>query len=47
VTALLVASAIGVGAIIGAAMILPCPACQRRRERLRAAVAAWRGKKTG
>ena len=41
-TALLIASAIGVALILGLALILPCPACRLRRERMRAAYARWR-----
>jgi hypothetical protein len=47
VIGLLIASAIGVAAILGAAMILPCPACRRRRERLRAGLAALRRRNNG
>ena len=41
-TIVLIASAIGVALVIGTAMALPCPACKRRRERMRAAVLEWR-----
>jgi hypothetical protein len=44
-TALLGLSAAGVAAIVALALALPCPACQRRRARLRAAYAAWRERK--
>jgi hypothetical protein len=40
--ALLTASAIGVAIIASLAMLLPCKACQARRERMRAAYARWR-----
>lgn len=36
-TALLVASGVGV-AIVAVALILPCEACRKRRERLKAAL---------
>lgn len=39
---LLIVSAIGVTLILGLALILPCKACQARRERMRAAYARWR-----
>jgi hypothetical protein len=45
--ALLTVSAISVGIILGLAMILPCKACQARRERLRAAYARWRETNSG
>jgi hypothetical protein len=45
VNVLLIASAIGVAAIIGLALVLPCPACKRRRERLRVALSDLRRKK--
>lgn len=38
----LIAAAVGVFVIVGAALILPCPACRKRRERLRAAYAEWK-----
>jgi len=38
------ASAIGVILIVGLAMILPCKACDKRRERLRAAYDVWRAR---
>lgn len=38
----LIAWAIGVGAIIGLALILPCEGCRLRRERLKRAYALWR-----
>lgn len=41
-TALLVSSAIGVALIAGLALLLPCPACRKRRERMQAAYARWR-----
>lgn len=44
---LAIASAIGIGAIVVTALILPCPACKYRRERMRAAIAAWRRRKNG
>ena len=44
-TALFVASGAAVGAIVLLALALPCPACKRRRERIRAAYAAWRAAK--
>jgi hypothetical protein len=40
--ALLAVSGIGVAIIVGLAMLLPCKACQARRERMRAALARWR-----
>lgn len=41
----LVAAALGVLVILGAAFILPCPACRKRRERFRAAYAEWKARK--
>ena len=41
-TTLLVASSIGVVVIVGLALLLPCPACRTRRERMREAYARWR-----
>ncbi len=41
-TTLLIAAAIGVAVIFGLAMALPCPACKKRRERMREAYARWR-----
>jgi hypothetical protein len=41
VTALLLTSGIGVAVILGLAWLLPCPACRKRRERMRAAYARW------
>jgi len=41
-TALLVAAGIGVFFIVGLALLLPCPACKKRRERMREAYARWR-----
>jgi hypothetical protein len=41
----LIAAAVGVLVIFGTALILPCPACRKRRERLRAAYAEWKAKK--
>lgn len=32
----------GALAIVGAAIALPCPACEQRRQRLKAAYEAWR-----
>jgi hypothetical protein len=39
-------SAAVVAAIVALALALPCPACQRRRARMRAAYAAWREQRT-
>lgn len=41
-TIALIAWAIGVGAVIGLALILPCEGCRLRRERLKRAYAQWR-----
>jgi hypothetical protein len=43
--ALLIVSAIGVTLIIGLALILPCAACRKRRERMQAAYAEWKSRK--
>lgn len=43
-TFLLAAAGVGV-AIVGIALILPCEACRKRRERYRAAYAAWMAQK--
>jgi hypothetical protein len=40
-TAIIVIAAL-VAAFIGLVLILPCKACQRRRERLQAAYEQWR-----
>lgn len=44
--ALLIAAGAGVILILGIALILPCPACKKRRERMRAAYAEWKARKT-
>jgi hypothetical protein len=46
VTVLLTASAIGVALIIGLALALPCAACRKRRERMQAAYAEWKARKS-
>ncbi len=43
--ALLAAAATGVILILGAALVFPCPACRKRKERLRAAYAEWKARK--
>ena len=43
-TVLLAAAGVGV-AIVGLALILPCQACRKRRERFRAAYAVWKAQK--
>jgi len=40
-TVVLVAAALAL-IIVGIALVLPCPACERRRERLKAAYDSWR-----
>jgi hypothetical protein len=36
-----------VAIIVGLAFVLPCPACEKRRERMRAALARWRETHSG
>ena len=43
-TVLLTAAAVGITLIVGAALVFPCPACRKRRDRLRAAYAAWKAR---
>ncbi|MBX7201205.1 MAG: hypothetical protein K1X51_17700 [Rhodospirillaceae bacterium] len=43
-TVLLIVSGVGVVVILGAAFAFPCPACRKRRERLRAAYAGWKAR---
>jgi hypothetical protein len=42
VTALLAIAGITAGLVAALALMLPCSACEKRRERLRAALARWR-----
>lgn len=42
---LLIAAGAGVILVMGAALVLPCPACKKRRERLRAVYAEWKARK--
>ena len=44
----MIALIVGVAAaaiLVGVALVMPCKACQRRRERLEAAYEAWRSKR--
>ncbi len=46
-TALLLISGATVAVIVVLALVLPCPACKLRRERMRAAYQRLRAKKSG
>jgi hypothetical protein len=44
-TGFLIASAIGIAAILGLALALPCEGCRLRRKRMRQAYDRWRARR--
>jgi hypothetical protein len=47
VTAFILAWVIGVAAIVGLALALPCKGCRLRRERIQRAYDAWKKSRSG